>query len=143
MWQQVCILHQELQQAVGLVLQHLKKKQRCSGLRQLMVSVHQHQANCVQFIELVPQSVSLIRFHHSDTENSEQPTGMVGRPPTMKHSSFIPQSEPQAEMVMALQHHLHSRPLLEQQALPVRAPKQRLAYTSRQELLMAQVLEIH
>jgi hypothetical protein len=107
--QQVCIPHRGSQQAVDLVLRHLKKKQRCLGLRQLMVSVHQHQANCVQFIELVPQSVNLIRFHHSDTENSEQPMGMVGRQLTMKHSSFIPQSEPQAEMVMALQPRLRLR----------------------------------
>jgi hypothetical protein len=136
-------LHLEQHLQVEQVQRHLKKRAHSLELLQLLVMVLQHQKNCEPSLELVPHQVSLARSHHSDTEKLELGLRLVGRPLTMKHSSFIPQSEQQAEMVMALQHPLRLRLLLERQALQAKALMQHLVCTSRQELLMAQVLEIH
>jgi hypothetical protein len=61
----------------------------------------------------------------------------------MKHSSFIPQSEPQAEMVMALQLRLQLRLLLEQRMLLVRVLKVQTDYILHQELQTVLALVIH
>jgi hypothetical protein len=109
MKQQFFILHLELHQQTEPVQKYLKKRAHSLELFQLMEAALQLQSNCTQFIELEQHQDSLGLLHHLDMEKLEPHTVMVERPLTMKHSSFIPQSEPQAEMVMALQHPLRSR----------------------------------
>jgi hypothetical protein len=101
----------EMHLQTAVELQHQKKRALSSEQYPQLEMVLQHQKNCEPSLEMVPHQVSLARSHHSDTEKLELGLRLVGRPLTMKHSSFIPQSEPQAEMVMALQHPLRSRPL--------------------------------
>jgi hypothetical protein len=136
-------LHLEQHLLMEQVQKHLKKRVHSLELLHLLVMVLQHQKNCELSLELAPHQVNLARLYLSDTEKLELGLGLVEQPLTMKHSSFIPQSEPQAEMVMALQHPLRSRLLLEQQALQAKALMQHLVYTSHQEQQMAWALEIH
>jgi hypothetical protein len=102
-------LEQHLQ--VEQVQRHLKK--RAHSLEQYLMPemVLQRQKNCEPSLELVLHQGCLIRLHLSGTEKSEQPTGMVGRPLTMKLSASTPLQEMQAQQETALQPRLHSRPL--------------------------------
>jgi hypothetical protein len=101
----------EMHLQTAVELQHQKKRALSSEQYPQLEMVLQHQKNCEPSLEAVLHQGSLARLYLSDTEKSELLLHLVERPLTMKHSSFIPQSEPQAEMVMALQHPLRSRPL--------------------------------
>jgi hypothetical protein len=107
--QRFCIHMSETHLQTVAELQRQKKRALSSGQYLMPEMVLQRQKNCEPSLELVLHQGCLIRLHLSGTEKSEQPTGMVGRPLTMKLSASTPLQEMQAQQETALQVPLHSR----------------------------------